>query len=403
MILVRNFTLQLGNYALSGVLFVWLWIIIARQSTIADFSSFSVVYTWASIYGLVIDLGLDFWSTRQTAIKPKLGFPINLVVFRVFTILFLGLVFFFIGVAFNQPPVLLALFIGGAGCLNLSHYISCFLRGSELLSLEALLSIVKNLSFAYFAIDGLYKGYGIVWVGWSYLFTNLTYLFLTILFCKKHGFVLASAFISISTVLKNSWLVWITILLLGLSIKLDITLLEWLNEDNAVANYSAAARIFEGCLLLATAFSITLFPRLSRYFESEPYDYRGHVWRYARLLFGLSVFASLIGGGIGHFCFSWFFGEHYQNGRQLFVYMMSVFPIGALVIFLYNALIAAKRGGEVFLWLSSALMLNILIDYLLIPRYGEYGAFYGYLGKDTYLLIGFSWTLWKLGNMTNKV
>jgi O-antigen/teichoic acid export membrane protein len=343
----------------------------------------------------VIELGLDFWVTKKSSIDKTDAYTASLIAFRYLSAVLTGFVFYFIGVWFGYAKLPLALFLSGALVLNLAHFYSCYLRGIEKLSVEAILSIVRTIFFVAMAGLGIYLGFEISWIALSYLVANVIYGLFTWHALKKYQFALSNRSSSFGAILRVTMPVWISALLLGLSIKLDIILLGELADADSVARYSAAARIFEGCLLLATAFVLTLFPKLSREAADENSRYDVTVFNYGKLLLLIAICAAGLAGVIGGYSFTFFFGENYQSSVQVFVILMVLLPISTLVVFFYNALIIAQQSAKTIVCLCVAVLINVVLDFILIPSMAINGALTAFICKELFLLLCFGFLIYR--------
>ena len=391
----KNFSWQVINYGLSGILIIGLWIFLARMWPLQTFGQFSLVFAWASVYGLVIDLGLDFWVTKVASIDSQKAYSMTLVRFRVISAALIGVVFYLIGLYFGHESFHLALFLFGVFLLNIAHFFSCYLRAIERLSVEAILSMVKNITFVVLAAIGVMFDRQVTWVGGSYVASNVLYFILTYCALARTKFSCKAAAQPMKDILKQSLPIWISALLLGLSIKLDLILLGKLVDAEVVAQYSAAVRIFEGCLLLATAFVLTSFPALSRAAGGPKDAYRALVIKHGKLLILLSTGAAMLAGTIGGNLFTLLFGEQYQSSVMVFLILMLVLPISTLVIFLYNALIIGHKTRPVILVLLIGVLINFILDILLIPVMVIDGVLLSFIAKELFLLLGLSMLFFK--------
>ena len=67
---------------------------------------------------------------------------------------------------------------------------------------------------------------------------------------------------SIRRTLHAVWPLWAVALLLGMAVRVDMFILEWLMGERAVGIYSAAARIIEGLVIAGVSYSTAIFPRM---------------------------------------------------------------------------------------------------------------------------------------------
>jgi len=292
---------------------VFLWILLARVWNLEDFGQFSLIFAWTAIYGLVMELGLDFWVTKKASTHPNQAFSTSVIIFRIVSALCLGVAFFFVGKANGYDSSALFLFLSGAFVLNIAHFFSCYLRATERLSVEAILSILRNVFYVSSAGIGVFYGANIEWVGISYLCANIAF-FVFICFVLRHfKFKVALHFYNLLDIVKQSLPVWVSGMLVGLSLKTDLILLGEFSDNTVVARFNAAIRIFEGCMLLATAFVLTLFPLLSRESIKSQSSFYVLIRGYGRLLFIISLLLSLATIGFATVGFTWLFGQEYQE------------------------------------------------------------------------------------------
>ncbi len=372
------------------------WVFLARMWSVDTFGQFSTVFAWVAIYGLVTDLGLDFWVTQQTSLNKVDAYPRVLVKFKLWSSLLFGLLFTGFAYLFDLPLLVFVTFLFGTYILNISHFFSCYLRGCEKLSTEAIISVIRNVLFIVSASIGVYFGGQLMWVGVCYTASCLMTALMTAVAVKQMGFKLSAITMTLATPLKTSFNVWITFLLVGLSVKVDILMLGFLANETQVAHYSAAARIFEGGLLLATAFVLTLFPALTRSYTSQPADYYHVVIKYCKLLLFIVVIAAVIGAVVGGSLFTTFYGQSYQPSAAIFIYLMLILPVSAVVHFLYTALVIAKQAQAVIILLLLGFLLNVLLDWLLIPGYLLNGVMASFYIKEMALLVGLAGLLYRL-------
>jgi len=382
----KNFSWQTVNYAVSGMLLVFLWVLIARVWSVDAFGRFSAIFSLTAVYGLVIELGLDFWVTQQTALGKKGVFSYALIRFRCVSAFCIAVLFCLVGALLRFELIPLMLFIFGAYSLNIAHFFSCYLRGIEKLNLEAILSLIRNVGFVAIACVGLLYGLSLWWIAFSYLFTNVLYGLATVIVIRQHQFEISLKSINLTSILSHSIPIWITGLLFGLTIKLDILLLESFSSAHDLGQFSSAARIYEGGLLVGIAFALTLYPQLSRQVSKSLEQYPKVIFGFSLLLLSMALLATLIGIFIGQPLFIALFGDAYTDASELFFYFICLYPISILVVFLYHSLIVAHKTYWVISILSFGVILNIMFDWWLIPLYGAEGALVTFAIKEALLL-----------------
>jgi len=169
--------------------------------------------------------------------------------------------------------------------------------------------------------------------------------------------------------------------------KIDIVMLRHIGESiNEVGFYAAASRILEGVIFI-------LFPIASVFFR-ELRLHTNHPEKFVKLTAKLISFTGalclfivplgiLFGADIMKLCF----GPDYQPGTPVMTWL--VFSLFFMIpnIVLTQAALAINRENYYALGAVSAALLNITLNYFLIPVYGPRGAAIGTVFTEAFLLV----------------
>lgn len=383
----QSFLAQIANYAVSGVAVVFLWIYLSHNLAITSFGEFNLIFTLVAIYGLFTDFGIDFWVTKRGATSPTTAFFRNLARFRIVLGVIVGIIFLLVAYIRGYSLFPSILFLFGAYILNIAHFFSCYLRAIDKLDIEAKYSIIRNIMYVGLSVAGVQTGGGVTWVSLSYLIANSLFLICILYSVKKNNFFISSESQSIYLVLKSSIPVWLCGLVVGLSLKVEIIFLDEFLGKNEVAVFSTASRLFEGALLLATAFVLTMFPFLSRCFSDSPKVYKKEVVKHGVLLLALVVLFSVVLALLSPSLFSMFYDQEYQQGAHLLTLLALVLPISVMVHYLHNVLTIADGSKVLLISLTISLTFNVLLVLYLIPLFHIEGALMSFAIKETVLLL----------------
>jgi O-antigen/teichoic acid export membrane protein len=165
-------------------------------------------------------------------------------------------------------------------------------------------------------------------------------------------------------------------LLLGFALyyRIDMIMLRWLRDESAVGLYSAAYRFLDAVILLAATLGGPLYPRLSNMMERDLDGVRNlleNTWK-PMLALGLPV-------AIGTFFVAQpltvgLFGHEFVDAGPL----LQILIWGSLPILLINipshALNAADRVWTLAGVFGLSALVNVLVNFVLIPRWGAVGA-----------------------------
>lgn len=169
--------------------------------------------------------------------------------------------------------------------------------------------------------------------------------------------------------------------------KIDIVMLRHLGESlSEVGFYAAASRILEGVIFILLPLANVFFREL-RLKANDPKSF-------IRLTAKLSCFAGgltlvivplgiLLGDDIINLCF----GSDYQPGSQVITWLLVSLFFMIPNIVLTQAALAINRENHYALGAVGAALLNIALNYWLIPIYGPTGAAFGTLITEAFLLV----------------
>ena len=166
----------------------------------------------------------------------------------------------------------------------------------------------------------------------------------------------------------------IAIALAGFS-RVDIGCLKWLGVAAAdIGTYFAAERIIATACLLPGFLAIAALPVFSR---PEDAGHSETVSRLRRQLFAAGCVAALGLSVFGSPLVHLIYGAKFDGASRPLAWLALALPFMFINHFSLIALIADKRSWHAAFAASSAFLLNVLVDWLLIPRLGIFGAAIG--------------------------
>ncbi|KNB61995.1 oligosaccharide flippase family protein [Chryseobacterium sp. Hurlbut01] len=168
---------------------------------------------------------------------------------------------------------------------------------------------------------------------------------------------------------------------------LDIILLGFLMNENAVANYRVAILIPSNITFLAVSFLQSDFPLLSKNYQNKNF-LRSYVINFHKIFLPICAVIFVVFIFFNRYIIQLFFGDKYINNSDLLIILLIGFNIGMLTRNLYGNLLPAVGKIEINTWVSlSSLMVLVIAAYFLIPIYGVVGM--GIAMTSTLLLSGF--------------
>jgi PST family polysaccharide transporter len=191
-------------------------------------------------------------------------------------------------------------------------------------------------------------------------------------------------------IIRESWPVWVSALLVTLYQKIDLILIaRWKNEAEA-GIYAAAMRIVELWWSIATIAATAILPDLMRS-SGDSVRYPAVLQRYLDLSAGLAMAAAAVMSVVAGFLVRLLFGDAYASAAGILIIQFWAGVFVFLSVARARHLIAIKRRG-VELWFSLlGVILNLSLNAVLIPRYGAWGAAWSGFSTQAAVALLFPW------------
>lgn len=394
----RNFLWLTAANVAGSVFTAILFIYLARVLQAENFGYLS--YAGAMVFYLFnfIDLGLSTYGIREIA-KNKSAvseYVSNIVSFKL---------------------VLAAILFAGFTLINYSTHQFALVK---ILMLESALMFFVSALASEWAFQGLEKMY-MVFV--SFGVTSFLQLLFNILLVKGPGDILKVPLINffaslpviifflsrlkfkirlftldlkkIRLYLSSAIVIWSISIFAQVYNGLDIVILGFFRPPQEVGCFSVARRIAGGITILLTFLAGAVLPHLSCTFKDDMPGFRQGTRKYLKMsaviLALVFVPVMLFSGPI----ISLTVGSEYLPASIPLKIMMMAIILVTFNLPYSTGLIAACMEREVLKQACASAVLNIFLNFLLIPRYGMIGASVSFLFAELLALV---WILWVYNN-----
>ena len=157
--------------------------------------------------------------------------------------------------------------------------------------------------------------------------------------------------------------------------RIDVVMLSAMQGSQAAGQYNAALRLFDSGLILPTALAGALFPVMSRQLARN--EKEGLLTSHRRAIHLLSLVG--IPAAVGGWVYSdWLIGLFYGSAYAEAGPVLALLSLGWVLFFinipLGNLLAASDLMARFVPFAAANTALNVVLNYLLIPRYGAVGA-----------------------------
>ena len=363
-------------------------VLLARELGVEGFGNYSYILSLACIFLIIQDGGYKTLIFResvddsaQSLLSSGVGHVVSITVFGAL------IVFLF------QPQRWLAILTAVCcmGLVVLSGFVSSFLKGKGNFKSDALWRMVIRsltacaiLSALFLYEDGSVTS---LFVGWSLA------LLLALIWPILKGYLSWPSF-NFKGELFRASMVFLTIdVATVFYFRSDIVLLEYFGHiEGDVGQYSAAYRVLEGIILLATPVAQIAFRSLR--LRKNQKDFFGLLNWLVLVMLIVAIIITLIGVIFGGDVMLVAFGEQYQYAGELLPLMM----FAMLFIFpnyiLTQGAIAVNKEINYAKVVVLVALLNIVLNVWLIPDFGARGAAYATIFSEGVLFLGLGWILW---------
>ena len=356
-------------------------IYVARYLGPEQFGVYSYAAAFVALFGTIARLGLDGIVVRDLVNHPQerdvyLGTAFWLKLIGAF--LTLGLLAIAVQFTSNDATTNLYIFIIASGLIFQSFDVVDFHFQSKVLS--KYVSIAKLIQLALSSILKLYFIFTQADLFWFVLVSLIdqTSLAVSLVFAywrQKIGsffghFNLGTA----KTMLRNSWPLILSGIAIGLYMRIDQIMIKEMLGEREVGLYSAAVRLSEAWYFVAVIITASLFPAIVNAKKISQELYHQRLQRLYTFMVWMAIGIALPMTFYSDWLVTLLYGEAYREAGQ--VLMIHIWA--GVFVFLGVAsgswLISENLQWLAFYRTLSGAIINIILNFVLIPIYGLIGA-----------------------------
>jgi len=384
----------LGASTILGKFFYFLlFILIGRHLGPGDLGKFTFALSFVAMFGVINDLGLNLLAVRDVAKEKQLAekYLGNLITLKLmlgvlafaFTMLLINLM------GYPRDNVKLILLIASAALFNtLSGGMRWVFHAFQKFEYESMIGIVQNLLCFALGFSAVFLGLGIYGVGYSQILVGVLIVFLSWFVIKKR-FMLVSARIDWSfwkEILKQSVPFALMLVFTGLYVNVDTVLLSKIKGDQAVGIYGAANRLVQAGKMVPSVIVPALFPMMAGISKAGRLEFNRFLEKSAVLMFGLalpfSVGTTILAGPI----IGLFYGAEFAASIPcLQILIWGMFFMYISIVLGYGLISKGKQKANTLIT-GLGLGLSLILNFLLIPRWGNLGSSVAVLSTEFFVM-----------------
>ena len=376
---LKNFSFLLCADILTKALGFIGIIYLARILTVEGFGKIEFAQAIIVYFILLVNQGLDIWGVREIAKNPGTKSEIvnNIVSIRFFlSILAYGILFLFV-LLINKPgDIKKLILLYGLTIFTFSFTLNWFFQGIERMEIIALGQSISQLIYV--------SGILILVKGGSYIFQvplirffsaffSLSLLAL-IFFRMKGNFKLNFKTSIWKEIFKQSLPMGFSLIVTQIYYNLDTIMLGFIKGEKEVGWYNAAYKIVLLFIGFAGLFGNAIFPTLSRYYKESREKIETFVRQSSRITLFIGIPIAFGIFFLSKDIIQTTYGSSYLQGTvALQILIWSVFTIYTNLPFAF-LLLAAEKQKEYMYAVVLGASVNLVLNFILIPRYSILGA-----------------------------
>jgi O-antigen/teichoic acid export membrane protein len=356
--------------------------------------------SFSLLLNILLDIGITNFNNRTIAQEPHLlsEYFSNIVVLKFLLAIFYAFVCltigFVIGYTASQFRILIFLILNQF-LASFLLYLRSNISGLQYFRTDSLISVLDRTIVIVICGVLLWgniteRQFRIEWFVYAqtaaYLIT-VTIAFLIVL--SKTEFLRPGFDLKYFTsILKRSYPFALLILLMSFYNRIDSVMLERLLPDGKTEAgiYAQSFRILDAASMFAFLFAGLLLPIFSRMIKQQD-PMHDMVTLSFKLIIIPAIILACIAVFYSQYIIEWMYNEHVDYSATIFPLLMLGF-ISISMTYIFGTLLTANGNlKELNILAGIALLMNITLNFILIPKYKAYGAAVSSLATQSYMAI----------------
>lgn len=379
-----------------GIMFLF-FILLAQTFGKEVFGEFSYFFTISTILFVIFDLGGEFYQIREFSKAEKLK-NFN-TIFILKTIIFF--IIFCITYFINNNIFLLLLISSYYIDSIISIFRSSLYKNGHYI-LESKFTIIEKLIFIFIIILNVFTIQDILLMYFAFLLSKLIYIFILLNKFYKINYIFKSKKLFDFSFSKyyviNSWSYVLHALLVVVFVQIDIIMLKQMNISYGdIGLYSAAVKIYMTVIIFADVLFKLYYPLVAKYIQSDEKDLLHKlVLKIQNTNLYFSIYICLITMLFAQEIISLAFGNEFLESSKMLI-LLSLIIIFRFSMYTYTGILSSSNLNYIKLYTSLACVVtNIVLNYILIPIYGVYGAIIATIITEILLVIMYKISSFKI-------
>lgn len=362
-------------------------IIIVRKLGPENFGQLSYAVSFVSIFSILATLGIDNVLYRDLIKNPdkKREFLGSALFIKLLAGSFTALLIIISTIFWGENDVskLLILILSGTFVFNAFQVINYEFQARVESKYPAIASLVITIILSIVKIILIFSGKGVIYLAFVLLLESLLYsIFYWVTYERKFGGkILELKFdkkISVS-LLTDSWPIIFTSAFVLIYSRIDQILIKYLMDASSVGLYAAAVAIAEVWYFIPNIIMSSVFPAILNAQKTSVEIYHERIKKLSLLLLILAVSVASVTTIFAPLIIRIIYGDAFIPAATVLIIYVWAGVGTSLGILATNYLIAENKRKILAFMTFVPMVINVMLNLILIPKYGIEGSAYATL------------------------
>lgn len=379
--ITANFASLLTSQIISRVLQLIIFAYLARMLGKEDFGIFSFAFAFGLLIAIIADFGLSSILVREISRDKKSAskYLSNALIIKVFlSIITIILSFLFLNImGYSQEVKAVAyVMLGFALLQTFTELYYAIFRAFERMHYDAFIKLLRVLMLLAAIFYLIRNGFGLLESSFAFFAIEAIVLIVAFLITYtrfvKISFEFDYAFSR--ELMKSSSLFFFSMIFIGMYLYIDQIMISKMRGTTEVGLYSAAANIIIALIFIPQMYGNAIYPVFSRFYLTSKKMLKYAYERSFKYMFILGLPAASGIFVLSDSIILALYGEEYIASSIVlkilsgYIFLKFLNPLTGYTLISIN-----KQGSRLF-GQGTAALINILLNLILIPKYGIVGA-----------------------------
>lgn len=391
----NTFWLALAEIVSKGVYFlVFIWL--ARYLGPQIYGQWSFALSFASFFAVFVDFGFTIFVIRELARdKAKSSEYIgNILTIKIILgLIVMALIALVIRFVSKETAIINLVYFLSAYIIinNFAAFFQAIFRANEKMEYEAASRIAQSIILLILSVFFIFSKSSIFIISLGFLIISFMGVAFSLFFLKKYLFLPSFKFnlIICKEIIKKVWPFFLSGLFYMIYFTMGSIMLGLFSKMKDVGYYNAAYNLFFAVFIIPDIITMSFFPKISYFYEKDKEQLKKVFSHYQIIMVCTGFLLSIILFLLGDFFIVKIYSLNYQPSIAL-LKILSFAVLLKSVSYIYNWFLFGSDEQKKVLSVSGfAALLNIIINYFLIAKYGAKGAAITTVATELFLLLFF--------------